>query len=295
MGVQIGRHGTTYSKNFETLTLNEETSKEIGMKQYIDGLRQILDTGVDREGRNGKTRALFGMQTRYNMEDGFPAVTTKKLAFRSMKAELLGFLRGYDHVKQFQKLGTHIWDANAEAWGRDGSLGRIYGVQWRGWKTENGTIDQLEDVIKQIQTNPYSRRHVVSAWNAAELDEMALEPCHVLYQFFVAEDKLSMQTYLRSCDMFLGVPFNIASYSLLLHMVAQVTGLTPSEFVLTLGDAHIYHDHFEAVKTQLKRSPYPRPRLELNPKVKSIDAFKMQHIQLENYRHHGTIRAPMIV
>ena len=265
------------------------------MEQYIEGLRQILDTGVDREGRNAVTRALFGMQMRFNMEDGFPAVTTKKLAFRSVKAELLGFLRGYDHVDQFQKLGTQIWNANAEAWGRDGSLGRIYGVQWRRWKTENGTIDQLGDVIKQIQTNPYSRRHVVSAWNAAELDEMALEPCHVLYQFFVADGKLSMQTYLRSCDMFLGVPFNIVSYSLLLHMVAQVTGLTPSEFVLTLGDAHIYREHFEAVQTQLKRIPYPLSRLELNSQIKSIDAFKMQHIQLVDYQHHGTIRAPMIV
>lgn len=265
------------------------------MEQYIEGLQQVFETGIDREGRNGATRALFGMQMRFNMEDGFPAVTTKKLAFRSMKAELLGFLRGYDHVDQFQKLGTRIWNANAEAWGRDGSLGRIYGVQWRKWKTENGTIDQLGDVIKQIQTNPYSRRHVVTAWNPAELDEMALEPCHVLFQFFVADGKLSMQMYLRSCDMFLGVPFNIASYALLLHMVAQVTGLTPSEFVLTLGDAHIYHEHFDAVQTQLKRRPYPRPRLVLNPKISSIDAFKMQHIQLEDYQHHDTIRAPMIV
>lgn len=265
------------------------------MEQYIDGLRHVFDTGVDRAGRNGKTRAVFGMQMRFNMEDGFPAVTTKKLAFRSMKAELLGFLRGYDHVDQFQKLGTQIWNANAEAWGRDGSLGRIYGVQWRRWKTENGTIDQLGDVIKQIQNNPYSRRHIVSAWNAAELDQMALEPCHVLYQFFVADGKLSMQTYLRSCDMFLGVPFNIASYSLLLHIVAQVTALAPSEFVLTLGDAHIYHEHLEAVEIQLQRKPYPLPRLELNPKIRSIDAFKMQHIQLVDYQHHEAIYAPMIV
>ena len=265
------------------------------MEQYIDGLRQVLDTGVDREGRNGVTRALFGMQMRYNMEEGFPAVTTKKLAFRSVKAELLGFLRGYDHVDQFQKLGTQIWDANAEAWGRDGYLGRIYGVQWRRWKTENGTIDQLARVIEQIQTNPHSRKHIVTAWNPAELDEVALTPCHMCFQFVVADGKLSLQMYQPSCDMFLGVPFNIASYSLLLHMVAQVTGFTPYEFIHTLGDAHIYHEHFEAVKTQLKRSPYPLSRLELNPKIKSIDAFKMQHIRLQDYQHHDAIRAPMIV
>ncbi len=265
------------------------------MEQYIDGLRQVFATGVDREGRNGVTRALFGMQMRYNMEDGFPAVTTKKLAFRSVKAELLGFLRGYDHVLQFQKLGTQIWNANAEAWGRDGYLGRIYGVQWRRWKTENGTIDQLARVIEQIQTNPHSRKHIVTAWNPAELDEVALTPCHMCFQFVVANDKLSLQMYQPSCDMFLGVPFNIASYALLLHMVAQVTGLMPGEFVHTLGDAHIYHEHFEAVKTQLKRDPCPLPRLVLDPKISSIDAFKMQHIQLENYQHHDAIHAPMIV
>ena len=266
------------------------------MEQYITGLQRILDTGVDREGRNGLTRSLFGMQMRYNLKEGFPAVTTKKLAFRSVKAELLGFLRGYDHVTQFQKLGTKIWDANAEAWGRDGELGRIYGVQWRRWKTEDGPpIDQLEKVIEQIQTNPHSRKHIVTAWNPAELDEMLLTPCHICFQFYVADGKLSLHMYQASCDMFLGVPFNIASYAILLEMVAQVTGLTASEFVHTLGDAHIYHAHFDAVKTQLQRSPYPLPRLVLNPKIKSIDEFKMQHIQLEGYQHHGTIRAPLIV
>ena len=265
------------------------------MEQYLEGLQKVLDTGVDREGRNGKTRAIFGMQMRYNLEDGFPAVTTKKLAFRSVKAELLGFLRGYDHAEQFEKLGTQIWNANADAWERDGSLGRIYGVQWRKWQTENGTIDQLAHVIEQLQLNPHSRKHIVTAWNPAELDEMALEPCHTLFQFFVADDKLSLQMYQRSCDMLLGIPFNIASYALLLHMVAQVTDLAPYEFVHTLGDAHIYHAHFEAVEMQLKREPYPLPKLVLNPKIKSIDAFKMQHIQLENYQHHDAIRAPMIV
>ncbi|MCG9133293.1 thymidylate synthase [Candidatus Poribacteria bacterium] len=265
------------------------------MKQYLEGLQQILDTGVDREGRNGVTRALFGMQMRYNMEDGFPAVTTKKLAFRSVKAELLGFLRGYDHVEQFQKLGTQVWNANAEAWGREGALGPIYGVQWRKWRTADGTIDQLAKVIEQLQTTPHSRKLIVTAWNPAELDKMALTPCHMCFQFLVADGKLSVQMYQPSCDMFLGVPFNIASYSLLLHMVAQVTGLTPHEFIHTLGDAHIYHEHLEAVQTQLQRSPYPLPRLVLDPKIKSIDAFKMQHIQLEDYQHHAAIRAPMIV
>jgi thymidylate synthase len=265
------------------------------MEQYIKGLRQILDTGVDRPGRNGATRALFGMQMRYNLEDGFPAVTTKKLAFRAVKAELLGFLRAYSHVDQFQKLGVQVWNANAEAWARNGSLGRIYGVQWRKWQTENGTIDQLTEVIEQLQTNPHSRKHVVTAWNPGELDEMALEPCHMFFQFFVADGKLSLQMYQRSCDMFLGVPFNIASYALLLHMVAQVTGLMPGEFVHTLGDAHIYHEHFQSVKTQLQRNPYPLPRLVLDPKISSIDAFKMQHIQLEDYQHHDVIHAPMIV
>jgi thymidylate synthase len=265
------------------------------MKQYLEGLQQILDTGVDREGRNGVTRALFGMQMRYNMEDGFPAVTTKQLAFRSVKAELLGFLRGYDHVEQFQKLGTQVWNANAEAWGREGALGPIYGVQWRKWRTADGTIDQLAKVIEQLQTTPHSRKLIVTAWNPAELDKMALTPCHMCFQFLVADGKLSVQMYQPSCDMFLGVPFNIASYSLLLHMVAQVTGLTPHEFIHTLGDAHIYHEHLEAVQTQLQRSPYPLPRLVLDPKIKSIDAFKMQHIQLEDYQHHAAIRAPMIV
>lgn len=265
------------------------------MTSYLDALHQILATGVDREGRNGGTRALFGMQMRYNLQEGFPAVTTKKLAFRSMKAELLGFLRAYDTVEKFQKLGTRIWDANAEAWNRDGQLGRIYGVQWRQWRTENGERDQLAEVIAQLQEAPHSRRHIVTAWNPGELEQMALPPCHIFFQFFVAEEKLSLQMYLRSCDMFLGVPFNIASYALLLSMVAQVTNLEPNEFILTLGDAHIYQAHFEQVKTQLQREPYPPPKLVLNPNVTCIDDFKMQDIRLVDYRHHATLRAPLIV
>ena len=272
------------------------------MKQYLDALKQIIDTGVDRGGRNGSTRALFGMQMRYNMADGFPAVTTKRLAFKSMKAELLGFLRGYSDVKDFQKLGCHVWDANADAdyWKPrarfEGDLGRIYGVQWRSWQAPNGqTVDQLANAIEGIKTQPHSRRHVVTAWNPGELDQMALEPCPTLFQFFVAEGKLSLHLYQRSCDMFLGVPFNIASYSLLLHMVAQVTDLVPGEFIHTLSDAHIYHIHFEQVETQLQRQPLELPKLYLNPEVKSIDDFKMQDIKLRNYKHHGTIKGPMVV
>ncbi len=268
------------------------------MKPYLEGLQQILDTGVDRAGRNGGTRALFGMQMRYNLQEGFPAVTTKKLAFRSVKAELLGFLRAYHNVEKFQKLGTRIWDANADAWGHghDGELGRIYGVQWRQWRTAcGGEHDQLAAVIKQLKEDPHSRRHIVIAWNPGELEQMALPPCHILFQFFVADGKLSLQMYLRSCDMFLGVPFNIASYSLLLSMVAQVTHLEPSEFIVTLGDAHIYQAHFEQVKTQLQREPHPPPKLALNSNVTCIDDFKMQDIRLVDYRHHDTIRAPLIV
>ncbi len=272
------------------------------MKQYLDALKQIMDRGVDRDGRNGLSRALFGMQMRYDMADGFPAVTTKKLAFKVMKAELLGFLRAYSDVKDFQKLGCHIWDANAEAdyWKPkarfEGDLGRNYGVQWRSWKAPDGqTIDQLSNAIEGIKTHPYSRRHVVTAWNPGEFDQMPLEPCHALFQFFVASGKLSLQLYQRSCDMFLGVPFNIASHSLLLHMVAQITDLAPGEFIHTLGDAHIYHVHFEQVETQSQREPLKLAELYLNPEIKLIDDFKMQDIKLRNYKHHGVIEAPMVV
>lgn len=272
------------------------------MRQYLDALRQIIETGVDRGGRNGVTRALFGMQMRYDMADGFPAVTTKRLAFRSVKAELLGFLRGYSDVKDFQKLGCHVWDANADAnyWKPnarfEGDLGRIYGVQWRSWQAPDGQIvDQIANAIEGIKTQPYSRKHIVTAWNPGELDQMALEPCHAFFQFFVAEGKLSLQMYQRSCDMFLGVPFNIASYSLLLHIIAQVTELQPGEFIHTLGDAHIYHIHFEQVETQLQREPLELPELHLNSQITAIDNFKMQDIKLHNYKHHGTIKAPMVV
>jgi thymidylate synthase len=272
------------------------------MKQYLTALRQIMEHGVDRGGRNGSTRALFGLQMRFDMADGFPAMTTKKLAFNAMKGELLCFIKGARDVKEFQKLGCHVWDANAEAdyWKPkaqfEGDLGRIYGVQWRSWRAPDGrTVDQLADVIQRIKTDPYSRRLVVAAWNPGELDEMALPPCHIFFQFFVADGKLSLQMYQRSCDMFLGVPFNIASYALLLHMVAQVADLKPGEFIHTLGDAHIYHVHFPQVEKQLAREPLPLPTLYLNPERKSIDDFTMQDIRLVGYTHHDPIKAPMVV
>ena len=236
------------------------------------------------------------------MKEGFPAVTTKKLAFDSVKAELLWFIKGSSDVKELQKLGCHIWDANAEAdyWKPKarfpGDLGRIYGVQWRNWKTPKGNeIDQLAEAIRMVKEEPDSRRIIVSAWNPAELNQMALPPCHAFFQFFVANDRLSLQMYQRSCDMFLGVPFNIASYSLLLHMIAQVTNKEPYEFVHTLGDAHIYHNHFNQVKEQLTRKPLPLSQLKLNPKIKGIDDFKMEDIELINYKHHPSIKAPMAV
>lgn len=273
------------------------------MKQYLDLLGEILEEGVDREDRTGTgTRAVFGRQLRFRMTDGFPAVTTKKLAFNSMAAELLWFLNGSRDVNELRRLGSRIWDANAEAeyWKPKaefhGDVGRIYGVQWRSWRTpDGGEIDQLKEIIDNIRTNPASRRHIVTAWNPGELDQMALPPCHILFQFFVAEGKLSLHMFQRSCDMFLGVPFNIASYSLLLHMVAQVVDLEPGEFVHTLSDAHIYHNHFDQVREQLSRDPYPPPSLELNPEVTDIDEFTLGDIQLLDYQHHPPIKAPMAV
>lgn len=268
-----------------------------------------MDEGVDREGRNGATRALFAIQMRFNMEDGFPAVTTKKLAFKAVKSELLWFLdmkgkeRASDEdLKRFNESERTIWTDNAESdyWKPKvqfpGDLGRVYGIQWRNWKKPDGTtVDQIAELVKKLKENPTDRRLIVSAWNPGELDMMALPPCHMLFQCFVAGGKLSLHMTQRSCDMFLGVPFNIASYSLLLHMLAQVTGLKAHECILTLQDAHIYHDHFDAVKEQLAREPYPLPKLKLNPDVKDIDGFTMADIELENYQHHPTIKAKMAV
>ena len=281
------------------------------MKQYLDALKYVLENGVDRKDRTGVgTRAVFGMQMRFNMEHGFPAVTTKKLPWKSVASELLWFIEGSEDERRLAEIlhGTRdvnkktIWTANAEAdyWkpkaGFEGDLGRVYGVQWRRWKSPDGKeIDQLANAIKMIKENPTSRRMIVTAWNPGEINEMALPPCHAFFQFFVANGKLSLQMYQRSCDMFLGVPFNIASYSLLLHMFAQVTDLKPGEFVHVLADAHVYHNHFEQVKEQLSRKPKPLPKLWLNPAIKNFDDFKMEDIKLEDYQYHPPIKAEMAV
>ena len=274
------------------------------MKQYQDLLQKIMDEGIDRPDRTGVgSRAIFGQTMRFDMKDGFPAMTTKKLAFETMKAELLWFLSGSSDNNILQKMGCHIWDGNANAdyWKPkakfDGDLGRVYGVQWRSWKSPytDVPIDQISNAIEQLKKNPGDRRIIVTAWNPAELDMMALPPCHMFFHFFCVDKKLSLLMYQRSCDTFLGVPFNIASYALLLSMVAQVTGLEANEFVHVLGDTHIYLNHFEQVKEQIAREPYPLPKLWLNPEIKNIFDFKMEDIKLIDYKYHPTIKAPMAV
>jgi len=274
-------------------------------KAYLDALKNIMETGVDRTGRNGTTRAKFAIQLRHNFKDGFPVLTTKKLAFKAVKSELLWFLEGSNDDNRLKELNGSektIWTANAEAgyWTPKakfpGDLGRIYGVQWRKWQAPDGTVvDQIARVVDKIKNDPNDRRLVVSAWNPGELDQMALPPCHMLFQFFVAGDQLSLHMVQRSCDMFLGVPFNIASYALLLAMVAQSTGKIPHELVLTLNDAHIYEDHFAAVQEQLTRDILPLPTLWLNPEITDIDSFTMNDIRLEGYESHPAIKAAMVV
>jgi thymidylate synthase len=280
------------------------------MKIYLDVLKKIMEEGNDRNARYGGTRAMFAVPLRFKMKDGFPAMTTKKLAFRSVAAELLWFISGSGDNRELNRLGCKIWDANGNAdyWKPkakyEGDLGRIYGVQWRHWRRPDGTeVDQLKDVIERIKTNPYDRRLVVSAWNAGELDQMALPPCHMIFQFFVSDGKLSMHMYQRSADMFLGVPFNIASYALLLHIVAQLTNLEADELVMTLGDAHIVHNHYDAVKEQLSREPMPLCKLWLSPDIKNLDDLNTAQfkepddiykiIKLVDYQSHPTIKAPM--
>jgi thymidylate synthase len=279
------------------------------MKTYNDILRRIMKEGVDRQGRNAVTRSLFALQMRFDMSDGFPAVTTKKLAFKAVKSELLWFLamkgmeRANDeHLKTLNGSDRTIWTDNAEAdyWTPKskfkGDLGRVYGIQWRSWSTPDGrVIDQLADLVEKIQKTPTDRRLIVTAWNPGELHDMALPPCHMFFQCYVANGKLSLHMTQRSCDMFLGVPFNIASYALLLAMIAQVTDLTPGECILTLQDAHIYHEHFDAVEEQLSREPMKLPSIWLNPERKSIDDFTMDDIRLDNYASHPSIKAKMIV
>ncbi len=272
------------------------------MQQYLKALQHILDYGNDRKDRTGiGTRSVFAMQMRYNMQDGFPAVTTKKLAFKMVIAELLWMISGSTKIQDLQKLGCHIWDANAAAdyWQPKakfaGDLGRVYGAQWRDWQNSQGrSIDQLQQVIDRIKNKPNDRRLLVCAWNPGELDQMAIPPCHALFQFFVADGKLSLQMYQRSGDMVLGVPFNIASYSLLLQMVAQITNLQAHEFIHTLGDAHIYHNHFNQVKQQLQRKPYSLAKLKMKHHT-NIDQFKLDDFKLIDYKYYAKIKATMAV
>lgn len=264
------------------------------MKQYLDLLRHILDNGVDKSDRTGTgTRSTFGYQMRFNLEEGFPLVTTKKLHLKSIIHELLWFLRGDTNVRYLQDNGVRIWNEWADA---DGDLGPVYGAQWRAWRDYNGgTIDQISRAIDDIRHNPDSRRIIVSAWNVADLPEMALAPCHAFFQFYVAGGRLSLQLYQRSADSFLGVPFNIASYALLTMMVAQVCGLRPGDFVHTLGDAHLYLNHLDQARLQLTREPRPLPRMILNPEVKDIFDFKYEDFTLEGYDPHPHIKAQVSV
>jgi thymidylate synthase len=264
------------------------------MQQYHQLLQHILDTGVSKSDRTGTgTISTFGYQMRFNLQEGFPLVTTKKLHVKSIIYELLWFLQGDTNIAYLKEHGVSIWDEWAD---ETGDLGPVYGKQWRSWTGANGkTIDQIGDVIEQIKNNPDSRRLMVSAWNVADLPYMKLMPCHALFQFYVAEGKLSCQLYQRSADVFLGVPFNIASYALLTLMVAQVCGLQPGEFIHTFGDVHIYNNHIDQVRLQLSRQPLPLPTLRLNPDVKNIFEFRFEDFQLENYQFHPAIKAPVAV
>ncbi|HEY9411180.1 MAG TPA: thymidylate synthase [Jiangellaceae bacterium] len=264
------------------------------MRQYLDLLAHVLDHGTEKSDRTGTgTLSVFGHQMRFDLGAGFPAVTTKKLHLKSVVAELLWFLRGSTNVGWLQERGVSIWDEWA---GPDGELGPIYGYQWRSWPTPDGRhIDQMADVIRAIRINPDSRRHLVSAWNVADLDDMALPPCHTMFQFYVADGRLSCQLYQRSGDVFLGVPFNIASYALLTMMVAQVCDLRPGDFVHTLGDAHLYLNHLDQARLQLQREPRPLPTLRLNPARRSIDDFEYDDIELLGYDPHPPIKAPIAV
>jgi thymidylate synthase len=264
------------------------------MQQYLNLLRHILDNGSEKSDRTGTgTLSCFGYQMRFDLQNGFPLVTTKKLHLKSIIYELLWFLKGETNIAYLKEHGVSIWNEWAD---ENGELGPVYGKQWRSWEgADNKVVDQITDLIKQIKTNPDSRRLIVSAWNVAELSKMALMPCHVLFQFYVAEGKLSCQLYQRSADVFLGVPFNIASYALLTMMIARVCDLEPGEFIHTFGDVHIYNNHMEQVKLQLSRTPYQSPTMRLNSSVKNIFDFKFEDFTLENYQFHPPIKAPVAV
>ena len=264
------------------------------MQQYLDLLAHVMDTGSDRSDRTGTgTRSVFGHQMRFNLEEGFPVLTTKKLHLRSIIHELLWFLKGDTNIAYLHENGVTIWDEWAD---KNGELGPVYGYQWRSWPTHDGRhLDQIVALVDGIRRNPQSRRHIVSAWNPALVDEMALPPCHCLFQFYVADGRLSCQLYQRSADIFLGVPFNIASYSLLTMMVAQVTGYRPGDFVHTLGDAHIYHNHFEQVALQRTRRPKPLPFMKINPDVKDLFGFRYEDFELIGYEADASIKAPIAV
>ena len=261
------------------------------MKQYLELLDRVLAEGVRKEDRTGTgTQSVFGHQMRFNLEEGFPLLTTKKLHLKSIIYELLWFLQGDTNAKYLQEHGVRIWNEWAD---ENGDLGPVYGSQWRNWNGEG--IDQLAEVIDKLKHNPNDRRMIVSAWNVGKIAEMRLPPCHMMFQFYVAGNKLSCMLYQRSCDMFLGVPFNIASYALLTMMIAQVCGLEPGEFIHTLGDTHIYHNHFEQVREQLSRQPLPLPVMKLNPAVKNIDDFTYDDFTLEGYESYGKLAAPVAV
>ena len=265
-----------------------------GEQQYLDLLAHVLEQGAEKDDRTGTgTRSVFGWQMRFPLGESFPLLTTKKLHWKSIAYELLWFLRGDTNVRWLQEQGVTIWDEWAD---ESGDLGPVYGYQWRHWRTPDGReIDQIRDVVAQIRAKPDSRRHVVTAWNPADVDRMALPPCHALFQFYVANGRLSCQLYQRSADLFLGVPFNIASYALLTLMVAQATGLAPGDFVHTLGDAHLYSNHVEQAREQLSRAARAFPRLRLNPEVKDLFAFRYEDFVLEGYDPHPGIKAPIAV
>ncbi|MCD4745075.1 MAG: thymidylate synthase [Bacteroidales bacterium] len=264
------------------------------MKQYLDLLQHVLNNGTKKNDRTGTgTKSVFGYQMRFNLEEGFPVLTTKKLHLRSIIHELLWFLSGDTNIKYLNNNKVRIWNEWAD---KNGDLGHIYGYQWRSWQTpDDKHIDQISQVIESIKKNPDSRRHIINSWNVGELDLMALPPCHILFQFYVVNGRLSCQLYQRSCDIFLGVPFNIASYSLLTMMIAQVTGLKPGDFIHTLGDAHIYLNHIEQVKLQLTREPYKLPVMKINPEINNIFDFKFEDFTLENYNAQPHIKGEISV